>query len=116
MPQDEIVQTQVLSQAISMDNQGQYKDPASGNQYLLHYGYDNSSNNDRAGAVGANFTNTMSVPSLITTSGPSYGTSANTFYILRTIPMIVNGSGAMRFQSWTVQAGYDNFTLPQPIN
>jgi hypothetical protein len=114
VPQDEITQTQILSQAISMDNQGQYKDPASGNQYLLHYGYDNSSSDDKKGVVGAKFTNTMALPSIITTSGPDYNTSSNTHYILRTVPMIVNGSGDMRFQSWTVQGGYNNFTLPQP--
>ncbi len=116
IPQDEITQTQILSQAVSMDNEGQYKDPASGNHYLLHYGFDNSSNNDYAGSVGVAFTDTMVVPSIITTGGPNYYTSSNTHYILRTIPIIVNGSGDMRFQSWTVQGGYDNFTLPAPQN
>ncbi len=97
-----------------MDNQGQYIDPASGNQYLLHYGYDNSSNNDFSGSVAVNFTNNMTIPSVITTGGPNFSMSANTNYILRSIPMIVNGSGDMRYQSWTVQGGYNNFSLPQP--
>ncbi len=115
VPQDEITQTQLLSQAIAMDNQGGYQDPASGNRYLVYFGTDNSANNSKAGMAGTNFTNNMVLPtSLITTRGPNDNLTVNTHYILRTIPVIVNNSGDMRFESWTVQAGYDSFTPPQP--
>lgn len=114
VPQDEITQTQLLSQAIAMDNEGGYHDPASGNRYLVYFGTDKSINNSKAGIAGASFSNNMVLPtSLITTNGPNDNLTVNTHYILRTIPVIVNNSGDMRFQSWTVQAGYDSFSPPQ---
>ncbi len=117
VPQDEITQTQLLSQAIAMDNQGRYHDPVSGNRYLVYFGTDNSTNNSKAGIAGVNFSNynNMVLPtSIITTNGPNDNLTVNTEYILRTIPMIVNNSGDMRFQSWTLQAGYDSFKPPKP--
>ncbi len=115
IPQDEIIQTQILSQAVAMDHEGPYIDPASGNLYAIHYGMDNSTNGNDNGIIPVNFTNIITVvPSNITTAGPDYNTSVNTFYLIRTIPIILN-SGDLRFQSWTVQAGYSNFTYPQPL-
>jgi hypothetical protein len=115
LPQDEITQTQLLSQAIAMDNEGGYRDPASGNRYLVYIGTDDSKNNSKAGKAATNFSNNMVLPtSIITTTGPNDNLTVNTNYILRTVPIIVNNSGDMRFQSWTVQAGYDSFKPPEP--
>lgn len=114
VPQDEITQTQLLSQAISMDNEGGYRDPASGNRYTVYFGTDDSKNNSKAGKAATNFSNNMVLPtSIITTTGPNENLSVNTHYIIRTVPVIVT-DGDMRFQSWTVQAGYDSFKPPEP--
>jgi transglutaminase/protease-like cytokinesis protein 3 len=110
VPQDEITQTQILAQATAMDNEMNYIDPVSGNRYLINSGIDNSTDNNKAGKITANYSNYMVLPtSLITTSGPDENFSVNTHYIIRSVPLILNESGAIRYQSWTVQAGYDSF-------
>jgi hypothetical protein len=114
VPQDEITQTQILAQSTDMDNQINYVDPVSGNRYLINYGIDNSTDNNKAGKITANYSNFMVLPtSLITTSGPNENFSVNTHYIIRSIPLILNDTGAIRYQSWTVQAGYDSFKPPE---
>ncbi|KPQ42312.1 MAG: hypothetical protein MPEBLZ_03136 [Candidatus Methanoperedens nitroreducens] len=114
VPQDEITQTQILAQSTAMDNEINYVDPVSGNRYLINYGIDNSTDNNKAGKIPANYSNYMVLPtSLITTNGPDENFTVNTHYIIRSIPLILNDTGAMRYQSWTVQAGYDSFKPPE---
>ncbi len=114
LPQDEITQTQILAQSTAMDNEFNYIDPVSGNRYLINSGADNSIDNNKAGKIPANYSNFMVLPtSLITTNGPNENFSVNTHYIIRSVPLILNESGAIRFQSWTVQAGYDSFKRPE---
>ncbi len=114
VPQDEITQTQILAQATTMDNEMNYIDPVSGNRYLINSGIDNSTDNNKAGKIPANYSNFMVLPtSLITASGPDENFTVNTHYIIRSIPLILNDTGAIRFQSWTVQAGYDSFKPPE---
>jgi hypothetical protein len=114
VPQDEITQTQILAQSTSMDNEMNYIDPVSGNRYLINSGIDNSTDNNKAGKISANYSNYMVLPtSLITTTGPDENFTVNTHYIIRSIPLILNDTGAMRYQSWTVQAGYDSFKPPE---
>ncbi len=114
VPQDEITQTQILAQATTMDSEINYIDPVSGNRYLINYGIDNSTDNNKAGKIPANYSNYMVLPtSLITTNGPDENFTVNTHYIIRSIPLILNDTGAIRYQSWTVQAGYDSFRPPE---
>ncbi len=114
VPQDEITQTQILAHATAMDNELNYIDPVSGNRYLINYGIDNSTDNNKAGKITTNYSNYMVLPtSLITTNGPDENFTVNTHYIIRSIPLVLNESGAIRYQSWTVQAGYDSFKPPE---